>query len=76
MFLHPSYQRQGAGKLMMDWGCGLADHLGLPAWVEASPEGRGLYEKKGFKLVQWYTKTSQVDAEGSILRRPAKTEMA
>ncbi|KAI1344140.1 hypothetical protein F5Y15DRAFT_103971 [Xylariaceae sp. FL0016] len=47
-FTDPDYRRQGAGKLMMDWGCEVADRLFLPAWIEASPEGNQLYVKHGF----------------------------
>lgn len=34
--------------MMMDWGCQLADLLGLPAWIEASEEGNFLYKRFGF----------------------------
>lgn len=36
--------------MMMEWGCDLADQLFLPAWVEASPEGRALYLKYGWEV--------------------------
>lgn len=35
--------------MMMQWGCDLADQLFLPAWVEASVEGRVLYLKFGWE---------------------------
>lgn len=34
--------------MMMKWGCGLADQLFLPGWIEASPEGNYLYTQHGF----------------------------
>ncbi|KAL1843826.1 hypothetical protein VTJ49DRAFT_7177 [Mycothermus thermophilus] len=47
----PSRQRLGAGSALMKWGVDLADRLGLPAWVEASPIGYGLYRKFGYQDV-------------------------
>ncbi|KAF2148056.1 hypothetical protein K461DRAFT_298156 [Myriangium duriaei CBS 260.36] len=49
-YTHPDFQRRGAGSMMMNWGCTLADHLYLPLWVEGSTEGRKLYEKFGCVL--------------------------
>ena len=48
-FTHPDFQKRGAGGMMMQWGCDLADQLFLPAWVEASPAGRFLYTKYGWE---------------------------
>ncbi|OAA74502.1 Acyl-CoA N-acyltransferase [Akanthomyces lecanii RCEF 1005] len=52
-FVHtdPKHQRRGAGRMMMDWGTKEADDKGLVSYVQASPEGRGLYAKYGFQLV-------------------------
>tara|TARA_R110002060_G_scaffold74463_1_gene83719 strand:+ start:258 stop:641 length:384 start_codon:yes stop_codon:yes gene_type:complete len=47
-FTHPSYQKLGAGKLLVSYGVTEADKRGVPAWVEASVFGKGLYEKYGF----------------------------
>ncbi|CAL3966880.1 unnamed protein product [Diplocarpon coronariae] len=47
-FTHPSFQKMGAGKLLVGWGTRKADELGVPAWVEGSVFGRGLYQKFGF----------------------------
>ncbi|KAK7745838.1 hypothetical protein SLS53_002556 [Cytospora paraplurivora] len=47
-FTDPEYRRQGAGALMMKWGCDLADILSVPAWIEASAEGKPLYRGFGF----------------------------
>jgi len=35
----------------LKWGVGLADSLGLPCRLEASPAGYGLYKKFGFEDV-------------------------
>ncbi|KAH7413360.1 hypothetical protein BKA64DRAFT_719271 [Cadophora sp. MPI-SDFR-AT-0126] len=47
-FTHPTYQKRGAGKLLVEYGIAEADRRGVPAWVEASVFGKGLYEKFGF----------------------------
>jgi GNAT superfamily N-acetyltransferase len=52
LFVDPAYQRKGAGAMMVEWGCGLADQLMLPAWVEASPYGHGLYAKYGYEDIE------------------------
>lgn len=51
-FTSPDYRRQGAGGLMMQWGCDLADVLSIPAWIEASVEGNALYKIYGFLDVE------------------------
>jgi len=48
---HPKFQGQGAGKLMLAYGCDKADEQGLESYLEASPEAVSLYEKYAFKEV-------------------------
>lgn len=33
---------------MLQWGCDVADLLGLVGWIEASEEGNLLYKRFGF----------------------------
>jgi len=47
-FTVPEWRRHGAGNLMMEWGVKEADRMGLESFVEASAEGKCLYEKWGF----------------------------
>ncbi|UKZ83089.1 hypothetical protein TrVFT333_010891 [Trichoderma virens FT-333] len=47
----PDHQRRGAGGKCLQWGTSEADRLGLVSYLEASEEGRPLYEKYGFKEV-------------------------
>ncbi|KAK7421310.1 hypothetical protein QQX98_002204 [Neonectria punicea] len=42
---------QGAASSMMRWGVRRADEDGLPCFLEATPNGRGMYEKYGFRVV-------------------------
>ncbi|KAL2021603.1 hypothetical protein VTK56DRAFT_6956 [Thermocarpiscus australiensis] len=47
----PGRQRLGAGSALVKWGVGLADSLGLPCRLEATPVGYGLYRKFGYEDV-------------------------
>ena len=47
-FTSEHYRRRGAGGMMLQWGCDLADLLGLPGWIEASKDGNQLYKTFGF----------------------------
>jgi hypothetical protein len=39
----------GAGSALLKWGVDLADSLGLPSRLEASPTGYGVYKKFGYE---------------------------
>lgn len=47
----PEWQRMGVGKRLLEWGLEKADREEVEAWIEASPAGKGLYEKMGWKEV-------------------------
>lgn len=47
-FVHPSYRRRGAGRLLVEWGSKKADELGVEAFVESTLDGKPLYESCGF----------------------------
>ena len=49
-FTTPEHHRRGAGKMLVQWGTGRADELGLKSFVEASFTGRRLYEGCGFEV--------------------------
>ncbi|KAI1945161.1 hypothetical protein LOZ57_004459 [Ophidiomyces ophidiicola] len=48
----PVYQRRGIGKLLVKWGIEQARREKVPIGLEASPKGKGLYEKLGFRTVK------------------------
>ncbi|TRX97631.1 hypothetical protein FHL15_001386 [Xylaria flabelliformis] len=50
MAVHPKYQRQGIGSMMMQRICKETDQQGQCAYVLAAPEGVPLYSKFGFKI--------------------------
>ncbi|PLB44438.1 hypothetical protein P170DRAFT_468121 [Aspergillus steynii IBT 23096] len=48
----PSYQNRGIGTQLLRHGLQEAKALKIPAWLEASEEGYGVYTKCGFRDVQ------------------------
>lgn len=52
LFTSIGHRRKGAGGLVVDAGVARAEELGLDAFIEASPEGRFLYETRGFRSVE------------------------
>ena len=39
--------------MLMKFGTDIADELGLPCFLEGSPEGLGLYRACSFEVVDW-----------------------
>lgn len=44
-------RKHGAGSLILKWGLEQAEKAGVPAYLEAVPEAKHLYEAHGFKEV-------------------------
>ncbi|KAB8300518.1 hypothetical protein EYC80_000680 [Monilinia laxa] len=53
-FVDPEHRRRGAGNLMMEWGCKIADKMGLETFVESTDDGRELYKAHGFVIVRHF----------------------
>jgi GNAT superfamily N-acetyltransferase len=49
LVVHPEHQRRGLGALQLKWGLEKADEMGVQAYLESSPKGKGLYAKHGFE---------------------------
>lgn len=47
----PNYHRRGAAKAMMLPMLALADSRGLKVYLEATPDGKPVYEKLGFREI-------------------------
>ena len=52
MFTHPKHRRKGAASMLMQWGIGMADRLGLESWVSARPSAKPLYMRYGFEVIK------------------------
>ncbi|KAF2665364.1 acyl-CoA N-acyltransferase [Microthyrium microscopicum] len=50
--VRPDAQRQGIGKKLTEWGIDEAQRLELPIYLDATPQGKGLYEKFQFELIE------------------------
>ena len=46
----PSYQRRGLAGMILKYGTDLADAANVPCYVDASPQGKALYEKCGWEF--------------------------
>ncbi|KAF2869230.1 acyl-CoA N-acyltransferase, partial [Massariosphaeria phaeospora] len=51
LFTHPGYRRRGIGSMLLEWGLQTAKDLGVEVWLNATPQGKPLYEKYGFEVV-------------------------
>lgn len=40
--------------MLLKWGAEEADRLGLDSYLESSPEGKTLYEKSGFEVLDTF----------------------
>lgn len=49
LYTDPAHHRRGAGSMLMRHACAQADARGLPAMLEASPKGLGVYQSVGFE---------------------------
>lgn len=48
--MHPSYQRQGLGQRLLEWGIETADRENVVSWLFARPAGSKLYERNGWRV--------------------------
>ncbi|KAI1806016.1 acyl-CoA N-acyltransferase [Daldinia bambusicola] len=51
----PKYYRRGAAKALLEPMLAIADAHGLKSYLEATPNGKGVYEKMGFREVDRLT---------------------
>ena len=51
MITRESQRRRGAAELLVTWGARQAELEGIPAYLEASVQGKPQYTKYGFKEV-------------------------
>jgi GNAT superfamily N-acetyltransferase len=47
----PEYQGRGLATPLMKWGFERAKEENLPIYLDATPKGKGIYERFGFKVV-------------------------
>lgn len=53
--VHPSQQGRGLASKLLKWGLSRADAEGVETYLSASPEGKPMYEKKGFRVVESFS---------------------
>jgi len=69
----PEFQGKGAGSALMRWGLARADEDRLETYIEASPEGKPIYEHFGFAEVDRLVVLNGEFTEVMMLR-PGKGE--
>jgi GNAT superfamily N-acetyltransferase len=47
--VHPAYQGKGLATKLLQWGISRADESRVEVYLSASPQGKPLYEKYGFR---------------------------
>ncbi|KAK4173101.1 hypothetical protein QBC36DRAFT_303947 [Triangularia setosa] len=70
----PDYRGFGAGRMLMESGVQKVDEEGYKAYLEASPEGKPLFEKFGFRVEQVAEYLDGRYLECSMIRDTKKTE--
>jgi GNAT superfamily N-acetyltransferase len=50
--VHPDYQRQGIGSLLLQWGLEKADELAANIWLTSTPQAVSMYEKNGWTVME------------------------
>jgi len=50
--VHPDYRRQGIALMLVQEGVRQAEELGLDTFVMACEDGKGVYERAGFVLLE------------------------
>lgn len=49
MAVDPKYQKKGVGRLLVKWGIDVAEHLGLPIYLESMLDTQAFFETTGFE---------------------------
>lgn len=49
----PEHRRRGVGEMLLRWGVEEGERRGLGIYLESSPMGKGLYERCGFRVLEW-----------------------
>ncbi|KAK5173069.1 uncharacterized protein LTR77_003191 [Saxophila tyrrhenica] len=72
MVTRECWRGQGAAKLLIEWGLQRAREDGVPAYLEASVEGKPVYERHGFQqvgeLVPWDMRPHGIDVTFDIAK--------
>ena len=72
MVTRECYRKQGAASMLIEWGREQARKDGLPAYLEASAQGKPVYERCGFQqvgdLVPWDCKPHGIDLVFNIAK--------
>lgn len=48
----PKHSGRGAARLCLEYGCKMADELGLSTYLDSTPAGRAVYQRFGFEVLE------------------------
>ncbi|KAL2852065.1 hypothetical protein BJY01DRAFT_100466 [Aspergillus pseudoustus] len=79
IYVHPDYQRRGIASNLLKWGFEESERLQLPIYLEATEEGRPVYERLGFETLEAQPFDArpfglQEKVEYAFMIRPVKTK--
>lgn len=66
--VHPTCQRRGIARSMLQWGLERAEKQSLPVHLSATPAGVPLYHSLGFYTVGTWTWRRDQDSQWEIMR--------
>ncbi|KAJ5781199.1 Acyl-CoA N-acyltransferase [Penicillium paradoxum] len=69
--VHPAYNGKGLGTRLLKWGIERADAQGVETYLSASPAGKPLYEKYGFRGVDIFSPYPDY-VQTAMIRAPTK----
>ncbi|KAJ5818826.1 hypothetical protein N7474_004417 [Penicillium riverlandense] len=70
--VHPAYQGKGLATKLLEWGISRADESRVEVFLSASPQGKPLYEKYGFRSVDSFNPFPGYEQVSMV--RPAKKD--
>ncbi|PVH97773.1 acyl-CoA N-acyltransferase [Periconia macrospinosa] len=50
IYVTPEFQKNGIGRLLVEWGVKQADEEGCPVYVRSTSDAKAFYEKLGFEI--------------------------
>lgn len=74
--VHPSHQRKGVGKKLLQWGMERAAEENKPVFLLSSPEGYPLYLSQGFRTLKEFMLCGTLPSFSMIWSSPGSAEGA
>lgn len=53
--VHQDWQGRGLASMLLRWGLARADEESVEVYLSSSPDGKGLYQKYGFEMLDSFS---------------------